>query len=410
MSERIQTGISAEAKLYPLYFSDTSLRDGEQMAGAALNPDQKVRVARALVETGVHSIEAGFPICAPEETEAIRRIIREVNPPMTIALARARRDDIDAAYEALSEAAATRRGINLFIATSGIHLEHKLRKTRVQVLEIIRDAIDYARKRFLVVSFSPEDASRTDPEFLCEVYQTAIESGAFNLGFPDTLGIMTPEKVKSTLRLLYNEVPGLKQRMVGVHFHNDLGLATANTLAAVEVGVQIVQCTVNGIGERAGNAALEEVALALLLNQDQYRRSVSIRPEFLTSLSQLVAVETGIPCSPYKAIVGAHIFTTEAGIHQDGLLKHADTYLPFRPELVGGKPMRLVLGKHSGRAAIIARLKQLGYVLSPADLLRVSEGLKSATKGDWADEKALLERTVEVALKQNNGPKAYVAV
>ncbi len=380
--------------LREVFFSDTTLREGEQMPGVSLRPDAKVEIARALAEAGVRSIEAGFPACAPSEIRAAQAIVREVSGPVIMALCRTLPSDIDAAREALEGAGPYRRAVSLFVGTSPFHRDYKLRKTKKQVIEMVLRSVEYARRSFHRVAFSPEDASRTELDFLCEVYQRAIEAGATVLGFPDTLGVLTPGKVKSIIRHLQDHVPSLGKVMMAVHFHNDLGLATANTLAAVEAGVQVVQCTVNGLGERAGNAPLEEVALALLLNRDEYRCRISIDASKLTSLCRLVAERTGIPLAPHKPVVGANIFVTEAGIHQDGILKHPDTYLPFRPHTVGADGIRLVLGKHSGRAALAVRLEEMGHYLSPDEINRVFELVKGADKLEWADEKNLLNAAV----------------
>lgn len=383
-----------EQKLYPIGFSDTTLRDGEQMPGASLTPDQKLEIARALARVGVQSLDAGFPASSQSEIEALQRIVAEVKGPVISALCRAIPGDIDAAYEALKAADPRKRAASIFVATSPVHREDKLRKSKTELLDLIGESIQYALLKFPIVAFSPEDASRTEMDFLCEVYRIAIEAGARTIGFPDTIGILTPEKVRHFIRTIRDRVPNLDNAYIAVHFHNDLGLAVANTLAAVAEGVHIVQCAVNGIGERAGNAALEEVAIALLANQEQYRRQVPLDPQQLLGLSQLVARLTEIPLAPNKAVVGENIFATEAGIHQDGLLKNPDTYLPFRPELVGAEGVRLVLGKHSGRAAIANRLQELGYHLDAAQLEGLIASLKSASKAQWRQSDRLLTETV----------------
>ena len=389
-----RTIISHHRRSGAVLFSDTTLRDGEQMPGATLAPEDKVDIARALAEAGVHSLDAGFPACAPSEIEAIQRIVRAVNGPVITALCRTIESDIDAAAEALRDALPMRRGVSLFLATSPIHREHKLGKSKGEIIDILRSSIGYARRTFEVVAFSPEDASRTEIDFLCEVYRQAIDAGATTVGLPDTVGLLTPEKVREFARTLQDRVANFDRALFAVHFHNDLGLATANTLAALEEGANIVQCTVNGIGERAGNASLEEVVMALVLHPDQYRRKLKINPAKLTSLSRLVAERTGIAIAPNKAVVGENIFATEAGIHQDGLLKHQDTYLPFRPEVVGAEGVRLVLGKHSGRRAVAQRLLDLGHELSRPQVDRVIERIKSLEKGTAVDD-ALLQGLVD---------------
>ncbi|MEJ2009614.1 MAG: pyruvate carboxyltransferase [Acidobacteriota bacterium] len=377
-----------------LFFSDTTLREGEQMPGVALGLEDKVEIARALTAAGVRSIEAGFPACAASEIRAMQAIVREVHGPVMMALCRTLPRDIDAANEALAGAPPYRRSASLFLGTSPSHRDYKFHMTKSQVIDTIVRGIEYARQSFRLVAFSAEDASRTERDFLCEVYRHAIDAGATVIGFPDTLGVLTPGKTKSFIRHLQNNIPNLGRVMIAVHFHNDLGLATANTLAAVEEGVQVVQCTVNGLGERAGNAPLEEVALAIILNHEEYRCRISIDATRLTSLCRLVAERTGIPISPHKPVVGSNIFATEAGIHQDGILKHPDTYLPFPPRTVGADQIRLVLGKHSGRAGLAARLEEMGYKLSPEEINRVSEQFKEAGKLEWADERKLLNAAV----------------
>ena len=380
-------------------FSDTTLRDGEQMPGATLRPEDKVEIAHALAEAGVHSLDAGFPACAPSEIEAIRQIVEQVQGPVITALCRTMPADVDAAAEALCNASQLRRGVSLFLATSPIHREHKLGKSKGQILDILTSSLAYARQTFDIVAFSPEDASRTEIDFLCEVYREAIDAGATTVGFPDTVGFLTPEKVRKIIRTLQDRVPNFERALLAVHFHNDLGLATANTLAALEEGANIVQCTVNGIGERAGNASLEEVVMALTLHADQYKRKLKINPAKLTSLSRLVAERTGVAVAANKAVVGDNIFATEAGIHQDGLLKHQDTYLPFRPEVVGADGIRLVLGKHSGRRAVVDRLFHMGHELSDRQIDRLIDRIKSLDKGVSVDDELLNSLVGEVALQ-----------
>ncbi len=373
-----------------LIISDTTLRDGEQMPAASLRPEEKLRLAEALFRAGVVSLEVGFPASSASEAKAARLIAGQVKGPVLLALARCLDSDVDDAAEALAEAAADKRGVSLFVATSPIHRQHKLKKSRPQLLKMITRAVDYARRRFDIVAFAAEDASRTEPDFLAQVYAEAIAAGATAIGFPDTLGLMTPEMVRDEVRRLQDEVSGLDKALLAVHFHNDLGLATANSLAAAAEGVQVVQCTINGIGERAGNAALEEVVLALVLHQDLYKRRVSVDPARLTGLSRLAVELTGVPVGSNKAVVGGNIFATEAGLHQDGLLKHLDTYLPFRPEMVGAEGIQLILGKHSGRAAFEKRLAELDIHLSPDQLEKLVTRVKEADKRAWLDDESLL--------------------
>ena len=370
-------------------FSDTTLRDGEQMPGATLEPHEKLQIARALEAAGVHSLDAGFPASSQADIEAIRLMIGEIKGPVLTALCRTVRGDIDAAEEALSDNPRHKRGVSLFCGTSPLHREHKLRKERAEVLELVTDTVGYASSKFDIVAFSPEDASRTEPEFLVECYTAAIEAGATTIGFPDTVGVMTPEKVREIIRYIQDNVAKLDRALLAVHFHNDLGLAVANTLAGVQEGANVIQCTINGIGERAGNASLEEVAMALHLNQEQYGVKMKIDTTKLYDLTQLVAELTGIGLSPMKPVGGDNIFATEAGIHQDGLLKNPDTYLPYRPEVIGAKGIRLVLGRHSGRRAVAHRLQELGMELSDEQILEVLDGIKDVPKGVSIDDELL---------------------
>ncbi|MED5398752.1 MAG: 2-isopropylmalate synthase [Planctomycetota bacterium] len=370
-------------------FSDTTLRDGEQMPGATLEPHEKLQIARALEAAGVHSLDAGFPASSQADIEAIRLMIGEIKGPVLTALCRTVRGDIDAAEEALSDNPRHKRGVSLFCGTSPLHREHKLRKERSEVLELVTDTVGYASSKFDIVAFSPEDASRTEPEFLVECYTAAIEAGATTIGFPDTVGVMTPEKVREIIRYIQDNVANLDRALLAVHFHNDLGLAVANTLAGVQEGANVIQCTINGIGERAGNASLEEVAMALHLNQEQYGVKMKIDTTKLYDLTQLVAELTGIGLSPMKPVGGDNIFATEAGIHQDGLLKNPDTYLPYRPEAIGAKGIRLVLGRHSGRRAVAHRLQELGMELSDEQVLEVLDGIKEVPKGVSIDDELL---------------------
>jgi 2-isopropylmalate synthase len=362
-----------------LFLSDTTLRDGEQMPGLRLNPAGKVRIARALAEAGIHSIDAGFPAAAPEEIEAIRQIVREVRGPVINAHCRTLKEDIDKAAEALQDAGRMKRAVTLFIGISPIHREHKHHKSKSEILKLSIDAILYAKHRFKfhIVTFGPEDASRTEPDYLHEMYREAIAAGCTTVGFADTVGILTPEKAADCIKGIQDNVPNLDDALLAVHFHNDLGLATANALACVKQGVNIVQGTINGVGERAGNTSIEEVVMALKVHRDQYGRECKVDPQRLYQLSQLVAELTGY-CPPVnKAVVGKNLFITGAGIHQDGLLKDPASYLPFLPEEVGAPPFRLVLTKHSGRHAVAQRMAEIGASLSDDQLQQVLLHLKA---------------------------------
>lgn len=370
-------------------FSDTTLRDGEQMPGATLDPAEKVQIALALEELGVHSIDAGFPASSAADVEAIRLMVPVVKRPVLTALCRTLNSDIDLANEALDGRPPHKRGVSLFCGTSPLHRQYKLQKSPVEVLKLITSAIAYASERFDVVVFSPEDASRTEPEFLHEVYREAISAGATTVGFPDTVGVLTPDMARQRLRDIQDHVPNIDKVLVAVHFHNDLGLAVANTLACIQEGVHVVQCTVNGIGERAGNTSLEEVAVAMSLHPDQYGELGRLVLTRLAPTCELVSRLTGIPLPINKPVAGRTVFATEAGIHQDGLLKNPDTYLPYRPERVGGRDIELVLGRHSGRRAVDHHLRTLGLELTETQLLNVLEGIKQLPKGTVVDDDRL---------------------
>ncbi|WP_428558678.1 MAG: LeuA family protein [Solidesulfovibrio sp. DCME] len=382
--------------LTPLIISDTTLRDGAQMPGVRFSVDDKVAIATALAEAGVDVIEAGFPAVSDREIEAVRRIGAAVAGPRIMALCRAVSGDIEAAWQALAEVEPDRRGVGVFLATSPLHRRYKLGKSKDACLGMIASAVTKARRRFTKVTFSCEDGSRTEPSFLVKAYTVAMDAGATGIGFPDTLGVLTPETVKRRVRTLAGlaHPRGVKLR---VHFHDDLGLATANTLAAVAAGADIVHLTVGGIGERAGNAALEETVMALTLHRKQYRRAIGLDPARLTALCGLVSRLSGVALPPNKAVVGGNVFATSAGVHQDGLLKHPDTYLPFRPEAVGAAGIRLPLSPLSGRAALALRLGEIGIRLTGEELSRASRIVKNADPAAWADEEALLRRAATLA-------------
>lgn len=370
-------------------FSDTTLRDGEQMPGATLDPDEKVRIAQALDAAGIHSIDAGFPASSQADIDAIQKMVEVVKRPVLTALCRTLPSDIDAAYEALAGNPVHKRGVSLFCGTSPIHRKHKLGKDKVQVIKLITEAIQYATEHFRIIAFSPEDASRTETDFLCECYKEAIDAGATTVGFPDTVGVLTPAKTVRFLNTIQDKVPNIQKALLAVHFHNDLGLAVANTLAGIENGANVVQCTVNGIGERAGNASLEEVVMALTLNQDQYSKTHRIDTTQLVPLCKLVEELTGVAMTRMKPIGGANVFATEAGIHQDGLLKHPETYLPFLPEVVGAGEIEMILGRHSGRSAVSHRLKSLNCEFDHDDITVIIEAIKQLPKGTIVNDAVL---------------------
>ncbi len=359
------------------------------MPGATLEPEQKLRIARALEEAGVHSLDAGFPASSDADVKAIRMMVACIRKPVLTALCRTLHSDIDIADEALDGLPDHKRGVSLFCGTSPLHREFKLGRSRSEVLQLITNSVGYAAEKFRIVAFSPEDASRTEPDFLCQCYKEAISAGATTVGFPDTVGLLTPEKTHDVIRMIQDDVPNIERALLAVHFHNDLGLATANSLAGIAAGANVVQCTVNGIGERAGNASLEEVVMALTLHADQYQRKHSIDTTKLAPLCSLVEQLTGIAVPRMKPVGGANVFATEAGIHQDGLLKNPDTYLPYRPELVGGPDISLVLGRHSGRRAVMHHLQSLGLPADETAVIRVLTRLKELPGGTVIDGRLL---------------------
>ena len=393
-----------------ILFSDTTLRDGEQMPGVAFSIAERTEIARALEKAGVHSIDAGFAAAGPEEVRAIEAVAGVVGRPLVMSLARTMRTDIDSAAEALASRPRHKRGIALFIATSPIHRAKKLGLDQSGVLGAIGRAVEYATRYFDLISFGAEDASRTEPEFLCECFRVAIDTGATSVGIADTVGILLPAAAAAIVRQVQSGVPNLDRALLAVHFHDDLGLAAANTLAAVEAGANIVQCTVCGLGERAGNAALEELALTLKLHGGHFGRRSSIDTTALGGLCSLVSKLSRISLPPHKAIVGTNVFATEAGVHQDGLLKDATTYLPFPPELVGVRPgYRFVIGKHSGRSGLISRLAALGIALDGAQLDALLGRIKTMQCPADADGDAVLRRmAVEAQSAAGDPPECHV--
>ena len=354
---------------------DTTLRDGEQSPGASMNLAEKLEVARALVALGVDVIEAGFPIASPGDFEAVRAVAAEVAGAVVCGLARSNDRDIDRAWEALQYAQSPR--IHIFLATSAIHREHKLKMSRQQVVDKAVQSVRRAKGYCDDVEFSPEDAARTEVDFLVEVVGAAIDAGATTVNIPDTVGYATPTQYAATIRTLFERVPNIGRAVVSTHCHNDLGLAVANTLAAVEAGARQVECTINGIGERAGNAALEEVVMALKTREDYYGLATNIKTERLYPTSRMVSTITGLTVQRNKAIVGRNAFAHEAGIHQDGMLKERSTYEIMRPEEVGVPKTDLVLGKHSGRHALRDRVEELGFHLSDAQIELLFEDFKA---------------------------------
>ena len=363
---------------------DTTLRDGEQSPGAMMTSSEKLEVARALSRLRVNVIEAGFPAASPDDLNAVQRIAEEVGnitsegqdqAPIICGLARAHSADIDAAWKAVEPAARPR--IHTFLATSEIHMKHKLRMDPEEVIGRVIEMVKYARSFCDDVEFSPEDAGRSDPDFLYVVLEEAIKAGATTLNIPDTVGYTTPNEFGGIIAGIVEHVPGVEDVILSVHCHDDLGLATANTLAGIQAGARQAEVTINGIGERAGNTSLEEVVMALHTRRPVFSLSTAIDTTHISRVSKLVSNYTGIMVPPNKAIVGANAFAHEAGIHQDGMLKNELTYEIMRPETVGLTQSTLVLGKHSGRHAFKVRLKELGYELGDDDLARAFRRFKS---------------------------------
>lgn len=349
-----------------IYIFDTTLRDGEQTPGVSLNAKEKLEIAKNLEALGVDIIEAGFPVTSKGDFEGVKLIAQNIKNSTVNALARANKKDIDIAYEAIKEA--KRKRIHTFLATSDVHMKYKLKMTREEVLEKIREMVSYARTLVDEVEFSPEDGSRTEKEFLYKVLETAIEAGATVLNIPDTVGYSTPNEFGKLIKDIKENVNGIENVIVSVHCHNDLGLAVANSLAAIENGAEQIECAVNGLGERAGNAALEEIIMALKTRNDIYKINLDVNTEKIYRLSSLVSHFTGVKVQPNKAIVGTNAFAHESGIHQHGVLTNRETYEIMTPESVGFKTNNMVLGKHSGRHAFENRVKELGYDILKEDI------------------------------------------
>jgi 2-isopropylmalate synthase len=375
---------------------DTTLRDGEQSPGATLNAQEKLDIARQLARLGVDIIEAGFPAASPGDLEAVKRIAETVGqekrvnkfgqpaePPVIAGLARANKEDIDAAWEAVRPAKYPR--IHTFLATSPIHMEYKLKMTPEEVVARVAEMVAYAKSLCPDVEFSPEDAGRSDPRFLYHVLETAIKAGATTINIPDTVGYTTPDEFGRLIRDIRENTPGAKDVIISVHCHNDLGLATANTLAGIQNGARQVEVTMNGIGERAGNTSLEEVVMALYVRRSIFEVDTNIITQEIHRTSDMVSRYTGIVIQPNKAIVGANAFAHEAGIHQDGMLKHKRTYEIMDAETIGLSHSQLVLGKHSGRHAFRVHLERLGYHLSEQELTKAFRRFK-----ELADKKKVI--------------------
>ncbi len=372
--------MSAEADKNRVIIFDTTLRDGEQSPGAAMNLEEKLRLAGVLEELGVDVIEAGFPVSSAGDFKAVNEIAKKVRNSTVCGLARAARGDIERAAEAIAPAA--RKRIHTFLSTSPLHMKYKLQKEPEQVLQAVWDAVTFARNLCDDVEWSAEDGSRSEPDFLCRCVEAAIKAGARTINIPDTVGYTTPDEYGALFKMLAGRVPNADQAIFSVHCHNDLGLGVANSLAGVINGARQVECTINGLGERAGNAALEEVVMALKVRHDRMPFTTGIRTENITRASRLVSQITGFPVQPNKAIVGANAFAHESGVHQDGMIKNRQTYEIMTPESVGLTNSSLKLGKLSGRNAFRTKLRELGYDLGDNALEEAFKRFK-----DLADRK-----------------------
>ncbi|MDP3789524.1 MAG: 2-isopropylmalate synthase [Candidatus Omnitrophota bacterium] len=353
---------------------DTTLRDGEQSPGASLTAKGKLEIAEQLARLKVDVIEAGFPISSHGDFDAVKAVARQIKGPVICGLARCLKNDIDAAYQAVKYAKQHR--IHVFLATSKIHMKYKLRKAEDEILRLAVSSVKYAKKLAEDIEFSPEDASRTDKEFLYQVVRAVIDAGATTVNIPDTVGYAIPSEFGRLIKGIQENVENIDKCVLSVHCHNDLGLGVANSIAALQSGARQIECTINGLGERAGNASLEEIVMAVNTRRDLFELMSGIKTEELYKTSQLVSRLTGIMVQPNKAVVGANAFSHESGIHQDGVLKRRTTYEIMRPSDVGVEMTRLVLGKHSGRHAFSERLKKLGFVLNEKETNRAFEDFK----------------------------------
>ncbi len=379
---------------------DTTLRDGEQSPGCSMTQPEKLRVAKALAELGVDIIEAGFPAASQGDWEAVNAVAREVQGPIICGLARCARDDIELAAKALRDA--ERRRIHVFLATSAIHREHKLNMAKEEILRRAVEGVKIAREHCEDIEFSPEDASRTELDFLAQVVEAVIEAGATTVNIPDTVGYTVPHEFAELFRYLTKNVRNIDKARLSVHCHDDLGMAVANSLMAVVAGARQVECTINGIGERAGNCSLEEVVMALRTRETFFNAETGIQSQRLYPVSRLVSSITGMPIPRNKAIVGENAFAHESGIHQHGMLKHASTYEIMRPQDVGLARSNLVLGKHSGRHALRERIKELGFELDDAEFERVFLDFKAL-----ADiKKELFDGDIEALVLRAEGGEA----
>ena len=355
---------------------DTTLRDGEQCPGASMTLQQKISVAEALEELGVDVIEAGFAMASKGDFEAIEKISQVVKNSTICSLSRARENDIQVAFDAIKKA--NRKRIHTFISTSDLHIEYKLKSTRERVLEMIKSSVSFARNLTDDVEWSAEDATRTDFDYLCKCVEVAIASGATTINLPDTVGFSYPSEIKKMFENVVNRVPNIDKVILSTHCHNDLGMGTANSLSAVEGGARQIECTINGLGERAGNTALEEVVMSIKTRNDILKYTCNIKTENISKISKLVSKASGFLVQKNKAIVGKNAFAHESGIHQDGMLKNRQTYEIMTPESVGINKTDLVLGKHSGRSALKNKLQELGFKeLTDEELNEIFEKFKA---------------------------------
>ncbi len=394
-----------------VYIFDTTLRDGEQSPGASLDEHAKLEIARQLAELRVDIIEAGFPITSPGDAAAVRRIAKEIKGPKICALARAVQKDIDVAIDSLKPAENSR--LHIFLATSEIHRKYKLNKAKDEIIRIACEAIKHAKNKIGEVEFSPEDASRTEPEFLYEVLENVIDAGATVLNIPDTVGYAMPFEFGELIKGIFENVPNINRAIVSVHCHNDLGLAVSNSLSALKYGARQIECTVNGIGERAGNAAVEEIVMALDTRKDSFPNLyTNVRKDQICKASRLVSSLTGMLVQPNKAVVGRNAFTHESGIHQDGLLKMRKTYEIMRPEDVGFGETQLVLGKHSGRHALESRLQKLGFKLNTKELDKVFTDFKvlADKKKEIFDDDLLVLAESDTAVVEKTYELAFLSI
>lgn len=383
-----------------VHIFDTTLRDGEQCPGAALQHHEKLRIAHKLAELNVDVIEAGFPFSSPGDFDSVRQIASEIEGPIICGLSRATPQDIEATWDAVKVAKKPR--IHLFIGTSDIHIQAKFKKTREEILVIARDMVALAKSKCFDIEFSAEDAGRTDPFFLYRVLEAVIDAGATTVNIPDTVGYTIPDEFGRLIKGIVNNVPNIEQSIISVHCHNDLGLATANSLAGIQNGARQVECTINGIGERAGNAAMEEVVMALKVRPEYFEGVYTdINSVHFSELSRLVSESTNMPVQYNKAIVGRNAFAHESGIHQDGFLKGRATYEIMTPESIGLTESYLPLGPRSGRAAVKARLEKMGYAVSDEQITSLFDAFKRL-----ADEKKRVEDDDLKALYEQSLAKA----